>query len=246
MMKNGKRSRLEKALLFIPSLIIWLAWWTTAIILITLLLPLTLFVPRIVLDWLAHGICAVLLYLGLIFPRHKGNRPDSVPRPCIYVANHVSFFDLFVSGVFLPGHPRGLELKIHFSYPVYGWFITRFGMIPIEPGSRASVRRSFEEAITLMKETGRSLLVMPEGHRSKNGKVGKFQSGAFFISRKSGIPVVPIAYKRLFERNNRNSVIFRPGTCDIYLMDPVYPEDFSSDSEMADHVHSLISAKINE
>lgn len=243
---TGKRSLFEKIILFIPSLILWGIWWTLAIVLLSVTIPISFLLPRKTYNGIVHFICGSLLFSMFIFPRHRGNKPADVPYPCIYTANHVSFFDLFISGVFLPGHPRGLELKEHFSYPVYGWFISRFGMIPIEPGSRADVRASLENAVNILKGNDRSLLIMPEGHRTKTGNVNPFKTGAFFLSRKSGIPVVPVIYKRLFNRNNRNSYIIRPGTVDIYLLDPVYPENFDSDASMAHHVEHLIQDKINE
>ena len=59
---------------------------------------------------------------------------------------------------------------------------------------------------------------MPEGHRTKNGKINTFRSGAFYLSRISGVPVVPVLYKGLYERNNRNSLMINPGSFEVIII----------------------------
>ena len=154
-------------------------------------------------------------------------------------------FDLFISGKVLPGNPRGFELKEHFSKPIYGWFITHFDQIPIDIGNRKSIRESFEKAKNILINKIRNILLMPEGTRTKNGEIRAFKSGAFYLSKKSGIPIVPVLYKGLYNRNNRNSLLIIPGTFDVIIMPPVYPDKFSSDDQMAKYVRDLMVKKLN-
>ena len=231
---------------FILSLLIWLIYWISAFLSISLLILISLVVPKKAYNPLVKLACVIMMYSAFIFPRHRGIKPEKVPYPVIYVANHVSFFDLFVSGTVLPGYPRGVEIKAHFSKPIYGWFITRFGEIPIDPSSKASIKKSFQEAETILKEKIRSILFMPEGHRTRTGKLQNFRYGAFHLSRSSGIPVVPVVYKGLYQRNNATSLLIKPGFFDVIILEPVYPEKFDSEEKMAEHVRQIMIKKLEE
>jgi len=87
---------------------------------------------------------------------------------------------------------------------------------------------------------------MPEGTRTKTGDLGKFKIGAFFISKKTNVPIVPVIYKNLYKLNNRHSLIIKPGILKVYLLDPVYPENFASEDEMAEYVRSIMQQKLDE
>ncbi len=228
----------------IISIPLWILWWLNAAILIVLLITVSLVIPNKYYDLPVHIVCRLLSYSVLLFPRLRGYEVEKLPYPVIFVPNHVSFFDLFISGTVLPGNPRGLELKEHFNKPIYGWFIARFGEIPIDPKSARSIKESFERAAEILHSKRRNILVMPEGTRTRDGKVKKFKSGAFYLARRANVPVVPVVYKNLYTRNNVNSLIINPGIVDTVLLPPVYPSEFETDDQMALHVQSLIENEL--
>ncbi len=235
---------MKRILLFIFSIILWMIWWIIAIIVIPSSLFITLFIPKKSYDPLGQILCKILMYSALIFPRVTGIDPKSLPFPVIFVSNHVSIFDLFISGAVFPGYPRGLELKQFFSLPVYGWLISRFGNIPIEPENYSSVRKSINTLLKILTKKERNIVIMPEGKRTTTGKVDKFGSAAFLLSIKTGIPVVPVVFKGLFKINNKNSIIIKPGKFTIIFLKPVYPEKFNNENEMAEYIRNLIIKKL--
>jgi 1-acyl-sn-glycerol-3-phosphate acyltransferase len=232
---------------FLPlSLLIWIFWWFNAILSISLLIMISFIIPERFYSFIVRTVCVFLTYSAFIFPRHKGLSPREVPFPVIFVANHVSFFDLFISGTMLPGYPRGLELAEHFKMPIYGWFISRFGQIPIDLKNKGSIKNSFEISIDILKKKIRNIFIMPEGTRTDNGKIGKFKYGAFYLSRKSGYPIVPVLYKGLFKINHKKSILIKPGIVDVIIMPPIFPEDFPNDEEMANYIRELMIKKLEE
>jgi 1-acyl-sn-glycerol-3-phosphate acyltransferase len=235
---------LKYIFLYPLSLFIWLFWWMNAFVSIILLIVISLFIPKKFYNFFVRITCTILTYSAFLFPKVKGLKRSDLPYPVIYSANHTSFFDLFICGATLPGNPRGIELKEHFTKPIYGWFISRFGQIPIEIGKRASVKESFYHAIDILKNRVRNILLMPEGHRTQDGSLREFRSGAFYLSIKSGAPVVPVVFKRLYDRNNKNSILIRPRSFDVVIMEPVYPDKFANDHEMASFVRNLMIKEI--
>ncbi len=221
---------LNKIFHFIISIILWLFWWTIAVISISSVIIISYIVPKKYHNNLVLFICRLLTYSIFLFPKLKYKKNNDMPYPVIYAANHVSFFDLFISGAVLPGDPRGLESVEHFKKPFYGWFLKRFDEIPIDLGNRKSIINSFTRIIEVLTNKERNILIMPEGHRTHDGKVGDFKTGAFYLSRKSNIPVVPVVYKGLFERANK-SIYLKPGKFDVIIL----PWQFGDPAPVAAH-----------
>jgi 1-acyl-sn-glycerol-3-phosphate acyltransferase len=229
---------------YVLSLFIWGIWWSIAIIIIIISLILTLLFPKKMHDPIGKMICVILVYSAFIFPRIKGVKTVSLPFPAIFVSNHVSIFDLFISGAVFPGYPRGLELKKFFSLPVYGWLITRFGNIPIDPGHIKSVKESFNKLSNILVNKERNIIIMPEGKRTTTGKVDAFKPGAFLLSMKTKTPIVPVVFKGLFDINNKTSILIKPGFFDVIFLEPVFPENFNDEYQMSDYVRNLIVEKL--
>lgn len=227
-------------------MIIWFYWGFNAVLIVLFCLLLSLFLPKKAFNPIMNILSRIFLFNAFIFPKISGYDPKKLPFPVIFTPNHVSFFDLFISGAVLPGYPRGLQLKKFFSIPIYGWLISRFGMIPIETGKITSIKKSFNKVIDILNNKERNFLIMPEGERTVTGKVGNFKSGAFLISKKTGVPVVPVVYKGLFEINNKVTKIIKPGSFDVIFLKPVYPDKFDNEDVMAGYVRNQIIKKLEE
>lgn len=231
---------------YILSIIHWVLWWSLKTVLVILLILISLIMPKKYWDMIVKIYCKILIYFIFIIPSIKGFDINKLPYPTIFIANHVSFFDLFISGAILPGYPRGFELKSHFKTPVYGWFISRFGQIPTELGNLSELRNSLKIAFDILKNKTRNIYIAPEGKRTITGEIGEFKSGPFYLSKKTGIPIVPILYKGLFEKNNKKSFLINHGFFDVIIFEPVYPSDFANEKEMLEHIRNLMIKKYKE
>lgn len=111
-------------------------------------------------------------------------------RGFVLVANHTSLADIIC--LFCLGkHFKWLAKKSLFKIPVFGWTMSLMRYIPLERGRHGSIRDSFEEARRWL-EKNVSVLIFPEGTRSKSGKLGEFKNGAFKLAILAGKPIVPI------------------------------------------------------
>jgi 1-acyl-sn-glycerol-3-phosphate acyltransferase len=223
---------LKENLYYFKSILHWVFWWIFSTLNIVILIIISYITPKIFWNFFVRISCRKMMYSALLFPKIKGYEIKKIPFPVIFVANHVSFFDLFISGAVLPGNPRGIELHSHFLTPIYGWFITRFGQISLEVGNKSSLKKALLQGLEILKNKERNIYISPEGTRTKDGKIGPFRNGAFYLSRKSNVPIVPVVYKGLYYRNNKNSLLIRPGFFDVIFLPPVYPDKFSSEADM--------------
>ncbi len=156
----------------------------------------------------APGMALCLRYTGseVEVLRHPGFDPG---RPSVFCQNHVSLFDAHAACAAIPGPFCGLMNWWHFHVPFYGWLMRLSEGIPVpprRPGRYAEVARAARGRAA----KGLSILTFPEGHRTLDGRVGPFRSGAFRMARDAGLPVVPLASRGLFELMPKGTPLVRP------------------------------------
>jgi len=113
----------------------------------------------------------------------------------ILVSNHLSYMDTPVMLVSIPLQFRFLAKKGLFEIPFLGTHLARAGHIPVFRGDPRAAVKTMGLAAQTVRERGISLLVFPEGGRSRNGELGPFKEGAAYIAIKAGVPLVPVALK---------------------------------------------------
>jgi 1-acyl-sn-glycerol-3-phosphate acyltransferase len=116
---------------------------------------------------------------------------DRARRPYVVVSNHVSTADPFVLS-FLPIDMRFVAKEELFRAPLVGWLLRLAGDIPIRRGDTASAT-AMKDACVRTLDAGLSVMIFPEGTRSRTGAVGAFKSGAFEVAREAGGPGLPVA-----------------------------------------------------
>ncbi len=138
-------------------------------------------------------------------------------RRCMFVQNHVSFFDGLISLWTIPHYFCGVQLAAHFKVPFYGWLMKAGGGIPVFSKTPNQTERLIAEAKDRQAK-GYSILTFPEGHRTRDGMPGEYRRGAFVIARATGMSVVPVAVRGLFEVFPKGALYPRPfGHIDVYV-----------------------------
>ncbi len=192
------------------SVVLWTVGLCWMIPVMSTMMALALVVPPRRTEWLSRLYC-----WGQV--RATGARwraevhPDVDPAvPYVFACNHVNLLDHVTMYNSTPHFKQGVELASHFSIPVYGWFMRQRGTIPVDkdPGSKDRLR----EAVRAEVGRGHSILVFPEGTRTRDGRVGPFKQGFFRIARDLGLSVIPVTVTGMFEILRAGSNVFRPGS----------------------------------
>lgn len=174
---------------------------------------------------------------------------ENIPKdgPCVFVANHRSYYDipLLLAGL---DQPYGLLAKEELAkIPLLNRWMKLLGCVFVQRDDlRASVR-ALNDA-TAIVESGRSFVIFPEGTRYKGeeGGVGEFKNGAFRIAVKTGVPVVPVAMtgaRALFENNGNRC---HPGRVHICILPPIHTAGMSKaeQKQLPEAVRQTILAKL--
>ena len=109
----------------------------------------------------------------------------------IYCVNHQSAMDIPVLFVNLPVQFRFVAKRSLFNLPFMGWHMRRSGHIPVDRDRPHEAMKSMKKVAQEIRE-GKSVLLFPEGHRSRNGQLLPFKAGSFYIAILAGVPIVPI------------------------------------------------------
>ena len=137
-------------------------------------------------------------------------------RRSVFAQNHVSMMDGHVACASIPHDFCGLMNAWHFHIPCYGWIMRSTGGIPVYPrtaGRTAELTAAAQDRV----KRGLSILVFPEGHRTRDMKVGPFKRGVFFMARDANIPVVPLAVHGIHQVNRKGKYTFTPGHITVYV-----------------------------
>jgi 1-acyl-sn-glycerol-3-phosphate acyltransferase len=113
------------------------------------------------------------------------DRSGGFPKPAIFIPNHNSSIDPYLFGM-LP-MDNAFVTSWPFKIPFYSFFMRLAGYIN-------SIRgwEHVQRAGTRLLESGCSLIIWPEGHRSRDGRLRRFKNGAFQLALATGRPIVPV------------------------------------------------------
>lgn len=144
---------------------------------------------------------------------HPENLP-AVQQPAVYVANHLSFLDIF--SLFHLNRPfKFISKTSNFFIPIIGWSMFLTGHIMINRTDKKSQIACLKQCGVVLAE-GASVLFFPEGTRSDDGRMHGFKKGAFSVAAKAKVPVVPITLVNTGDRMpNGHEYLLYPGQVQV-------------------------------
>jgi 1-acyl-sn-glycerol-3-phosphate acyltransferase len=159
-------------------------------------------------------------------------RANLVPdQPYVFMANHASSLDIWAVFVAIPRRIRLIAKKQLARIPLFGWVMWAGRFIFIDRQNGVAARRSIDVACRRIHD-GDSVLLFPEGTRSRDGTLGPFKKGGFHLAVKAGVPIVPVALRGTHELMPRGSLLLRSGTITAIIGEPI-PTQGLSDAERA-------------
>lgn len=141
-------------------------------------------------------------------------------RGYVFLANHQSYFDVPLLLATLPGQVHFAAKKNLFAIPVFGWALHAGGFIPVDRKDRRQAIEVYAAASSRLRG-GASVLFFPEGTRSPDGRLGRFQRGGFLVAQKSGAAIVPVGLRGTFELLPRRRFQVTPGLVRVRIGPPI-------------------------
>jgi 1-acyl-sn-glycerol-3-phosphate acyltransferase len=118
---------------------------------------------------------------------------EKVPldRPCVYMSNHQSVFDIAAIIATLPVTWKFVAKRELVWIPFFGWALALGHQIIIDRQNRESSVRSLARAAERVR-AGANVIIFPEGTRSRDASLREFKSGGFHLAMQAGVPIVPV------------------------------------------------------
>lgn len=147
-------------------------------------------------------------------------QPPADPRhPYVAVSNHESYADIFLISHF-PWEMKWLSKDTIFKIPIMGWMMRMAKDIPIKRGKRESVVSALQGC---RDRLGRrvSVMIFPEGTRSRTEEMLPFKDGAFKLAIEAGVPILPIAVAGTRYCMAKGSFAFRRARAKARVLPPI-------------------------
>lgn len=197
----------------------FLFWWllTLVVVSVAMLLRVNNQVYRTIFHWCA----IVLMHTFPASPFRVKNREKALPptTPAVYIANHTSLFDI-LAAVSVQKNLTIITQQWVFSNPFFAPIARKANFLPASTGYEQMVDQLREEV-----KKGNSVLIYPEGSRSRNGALMRFHRGAFYIAEQLHIPIQPMLIEGTFNIMSKGELIIGKAQASLSFMDPIYLDD---------------------
>jgi 1-acyl-sn-glycerol-3-phosphate acyltransferase len=163
--------------------------------------------------------------------------------PYVVVANHQSMLDVLLLSQ-MPREMKWVAKASLFRVPWVGWMFTLAGDIPVRRGDAESGSGALRKARAYL-DRGMSVMIFPEGTRSRTGALQQFKSGAFRLAIEAGVPVLPVAVSGTAAGLPRGGRGFRPCRGTAQVLEPVRAAPGLEDAVLLrDEVRQRIAAAL--
>lgn len=171
------------------------------------------------------------------------NIPNDIP--VVFMSNHQSNFDiaLFMSYIDKPkGYISKMEMK---KIPLLSTWMSYMQCVFMD---RSNMRKSVQaimEGVTILKE-GHSLVIFPEGTRSKCDKMGEFKAGSFKLATKPKVPIIPVTIDGSYKLMEQNGNKIKPADVKIFIHPMVETSLLSKEEldNLPEKVKSIIGSRL--
>ena len=167
----------------------------------------------------------------------------------VFVANHQSIYDIPCLFWSIPFQLRIIAKESLGSFPMLGPHLKRTGHMLVD--RRKPDRSGIFGWASRLTANGLSLIVFPEGTRSRTGMMGKFKGGSIMLAMQARLPIVPISVIGSRHVMKKGELTTRPGRVRLIVHDPI--EAFANAEpsvqevrEFANRVRDVIRPTVEE
>lgn len=233
---------------FIRSLIFNIFFYTVAFTALLLTVVISPFVSYKVTDKAWN--CGLLPFLRFMLYVICGTKIEIRGRENIlkgqgvlYASKHQSQMETMFMTSYVQGGSTYIFKKELNYIPLFGWAVYLYGSIPVD---RKGGGRAMKEMLAKAKDfirKKRSIIIFPEGTRTKPGKTAEYKPGIAFLYQNLETKVVPVALNTAFFWG-KGSMLRYPGKVIIEFLEPI--EKGLDKKEFMDKLKYVIEAKCNE
>ena len=165
-------------------------------------------------------------------------------RPYVVVSNHESYADIFLIS-HLPWEMKWMSKETMFNIPCFGWMMRMAGDIRlVREDKRSAVNALAAAHDRLAKQV--SVMIFPEGTRTRDGSLGEFKDGAFRLAIEKGCPVLPIVVDGTRTALEADDWRMNATHAEVRILEPIETTGMTRDDieALRDRVRTLIADEL--
>ena len=158
----------------------------------------------------------------------------------VFVANHQSIYDIPILFRSLPHQLRIIAKESLGRFPFLGWHLRRTGHLLVDRGRPD--RSAIVSWASRLTAQGLSLIVFPEGTRSRDGRVGRFKGGSFYLALEAKLSVVPLSVAGSRHVMLKGRLATYPGEVRLIVHEPIDTSSLegTDPKEFGEYVRQII------
>ena len=160
----------------------------------------------------------------------------------VFTGNHISNIDIPVMVGRLPVSVRFLAKKELFAVPVLGGAMRAIHIVRTDRKAGPMAHREINEQVSRVITAGLSLVIYPEGTRSRDAELMPFKKGAFRIAIDNGMPIVPVTIVGSERVWKPGSKLIRGGPVRLVIHEPVSTSGLTQNDigDLRDRVRGIV------
>ena len=172
---------------------------------------------------------------------------ENVPldRAVLFVSNHQGNFDIPILLGYID-KPKAFIAKAEvLKMPILSTWMKQMNCIFLDRNDMRQSLMAMNEATEYLRK-GYSMVIFPEGTRSRGKTMGEFKAGSLRIAIKAKVPIVPITIKGSFKLMEQNGFLIKPAKVEIVISEPLETSDLKKEQIIGLHekVRTIIASKL--
>ncbi|MBZ9688864.1 1-acyl-sn-glycerol-3-phosphate acyltransferase [Clostridium estertheticum] len=198
------------------------------------------YLSKVVRDWSNFVIRIAGLNLTVI---GKENIPN---EPCVFVGNHQSNLDIPVILSSMDRLTGAVAKKEMEKIPVMSYWMRQIHSVFMDRENPREALKSISEGVENLKN-GYSMIIFPEGTRSRSNNMGEFKKGSMRLAIKAGVPIIPITFYDTNKAMEGNNGKVKKANAKLIIDKPIYMDKMSKEekAEISELVKNIIQTNIN-
>ena len=172
---------------------------------------------------------------------------ENIPKDknVVFISNHQGDFDIAIFMALIPKE-KGFVAKIELNkMPILRTWMKYLGCVFMDRNDPKQSLKTINKAISFIKN-GHSMVIFPEGTRSKGDKMGEFKAGSFKLATKTKVPIVPVTIDGSYKLKEKNNGMIKPDIVNVYIHKPIYTKNISKEEKenLPNVVKKIIEEKL--
>ncbi|MBY6037435.1 1-acyl-sn-glycerol-3-phosphate acyltransferase [Fictibacillus nanhaiensis] len=174
------------------------------------------------------------------------NGEENIPKDTavLFVSNHQGNFDIPLLLGYIE-KPKAFISKIEVKkMPFIGTWMEQLNCLFMDRNNVRQSVKAINEGAQLLRN-GTSLVIFPEGTRSKGNDMASFKAGSFKLATKSGVPIIPVTINGSYKIMEQQGYWIKPAEVIIEVHPPIYPQQTEA-KELAQQTEIIIKKAVQK